>query len=294
MRDLQTILLDVIKESELAPKLYATQHSIHLGMNSCLRAIKNCRTSCVLLSQNIKPGHLITLIVKNVQAKSPNVPTFVQPNLEDFTREVFNVSAVAMSLPLRARTLICKPLHNWINTNHKKYFPDIENEQETPKIANEIVNKTNSGAVKRKHPTDINIEPVPKQVCRKEDKKQELTKDVIKTDLQEESVNKALEADFISFEDAKKDQHQNFSSKNENLSESKQQLSEAFAEIMQKVEKSRANSNNTSYRPTVVFKVCPNPARAEKAIANEAKRKQKLSKGTKFKAWNYADLEDDD
>uniref|UniRef100_W8BI32 Uncharacterized protein n=1 Tax=Ceratitis capitata TaxID=7213 RepID=W8BI32_CERCA len=93
------LLLNAISKSGTKPMQFATTAHIHLGLESSLRAINNLKCSCVLLSRSIQPRFLVRLIARNVEAKNQAVPVFVLSQLEDFTKTVFGVGALALVLP---------------------------------------------------------------------------------------------------------------------------------------------------------------------------------------------------
>lgn len=268
--NLRLILLNAIKKSNLPVKTYASRHGIHLGVESSLRSIRNREASCVLISLNLRPGHLISLISQNVYTKSPRVITFAQPNLEKFTREVFGVNAVVVSLPKETDRMVCEPLQDWIKDKREKYLPRVE------LIANVLESNTrNNGGQKTQLETATDLKE-------QSGKTKPLTVEKTQSSLDKTcnkdkghfnlvTVKMPVGSNVMCSENTGKAQQVNVRKK---LSGNKQELSDALTEIVQQAQ-TRSNEaiikeNSSICGPVIVFRIKPNPARMEKAAKKQS------------------------
>lgn len=261
MTHLRLILSNAITKSNLPAKEFARRCGIHLGLESTLRSIRNRETGCVLVSLNLRPGHLVSLISQNVYAKSPRVTTFAQPNLEKFTREVFGVNAVVISLPMDTDRRVCETLQDWIRDKRDKYLPGVE------MIAKILENNTRDDKLsERTQPERANDLKETHSLLEKVHNKP----DKVQMNMVTVKMPKGSESEGI--KDAGKNPQDRLS---KTSSENKQTLSDAFAGIIQQKIKSDAGSikdNMLNCGPMMVFRIKPNPARKEKAARKHSNK----------------------
>uniref|UniRef100_A0A1B0AWM5 Uncharacterized protein n=1 Tax=Glossina palpalis gambiensis TaxID=67801 RepID=A0A1B0AWM5_9MUSC len=120
-----SLLHDVIRQSGMDAQEFKRAKNIQLGLESSLRAINNCQTCCVFISLSIKPNHIIGLIARNALVKDETQPIYVQPDLEDFTQQLFGIRSLTLVLPRHLQT-ISQELFEWVEKRKKsKKLPKI-------------------------------------------------------------------------------------------------------------------------------------------------------------------------
>uniref|UniRef100_A0A1B0A455 Uncharacterized protein n=1 Tax=Glossina pallidipes TaxID=7398 RepID=A0A1B0A455_GLOPL len=156
-----SLLHDVIRQSEMDAQEFKKAKQIQLGLESCLRAINNCQTSCVFISLSIKPKHIISLIVRNALVKDETQPIYAQPGLEDFTQQLFGIRSLILVLPRHLRT-ISQELFEWVEKrkNSRKLPKIVENGVKECKKLPQVVK--NEGKNRRTSPQDVKNEGNPK------------------------------------------------------------------------------------------------------------------------------------
>ncbi|XP_037896486.1 uncharacterized protein LOC119641736 [Glossina fuscipes] len=120
-----SLLQDVIRQSGMDAQEFKRAKNIQLGLESSLRAINNCQTCCVFISLSIKPNHIIGIIARNALVKDETQPIYVQPDLEDFTQQLFGIRSLTLVLPRHLQT-ISQELFEWVEKRKKsKKLPKI-------------------------------------------------------------------------------------------------------------------------------------------------------------------------
>ncbi|XP_053945124.1 uncharacterized protein LOC128854773 [Anastrepha ludens] len=221
LQELGQLLSESISCSGLNPQQFATSVHIRLGLESSLRAINNLKCSCVLISLTIQPRFLIGLIVRNVEAKNTGIPVYVQSQLEEFTKSVFGVRALALCLPTVEEMRVNKldeKLLQWVGSRTKPVKPKAS--RVMPKI------------IKNKKPT-VSIKEAPAI---------ELQKTAV------ENVNEQWEGDFISFSETRE------VDKADPIKD-EQQLTEALSKVVENVEKQAVRAVNCITATTTTTEV---------------------------------------
>ncbi|XP_017489093.1 PREDICTED: uncharacterized protein LOC108377347 [Rhagoletis zephyria] len=204
LQQLQQLLSDAISNSNQRPQQFATSAHIRLGLESSLRAINNSKCSCVLLSLTIQPRFLVRLIARNVEAKDATVPVYVQSQLEEFTKDVFGIRALALVLPTLEEMRVSKldTLIHWIESRTKRL---------NTKIARSIPKRIK---LVRKTATKLECKALPNAT------------EMITI----ENTNKQWGGDFISFSDV-------MDVEKVNLAEDEQKLEDVLRKVAEKTKK---------------------------------------------------------
>ncbi|XP_017969072.1 uncharacterized protein LOC108660247 [Drosophila navojoa] len=157
--ELQHILKTSINESEQTQQKFVTQHQIHLGLESSLRAINGRRFSCVFISLSLRPSHLVRLIATTASVKAPTAPIYAQPKLEDLTYEIFGIRALALVLPIDLNRISSK-LAKWVEDRRKSVVKKIlkptprKTEKKRKPIEQVLINTETEAQVVKAAPTD--------------------------------------------------------------------------------------------------------------------------------------------
>uniref|UniRef100_A0A1A9VQN7 Uncharacterized protein n=1 Tax=Glossina austeni TaxID=7395 RepID=A0A1A9VQN7_GLOAU len=152
-----SLLHDVIRQSEMNAQEFKRAKQIQLGLESSLRAINNFQTSCVFISLSIKPKHIISLIARNALVKDETQPIYAQPDLEDFTQQLFGIRSLILVLPRHLQT-ISQELFEWVEErkNSRKLPKIVKNEVKERKKLPQVVK--NEGKNSRKLPQVVKNE----------------------------------------------------------------------------------------------------------------------------------------
>lgn len=157
--ELQHILKAALNESEHTPQKFVTQHHIHLGLESALRAINGRRFSCVFISLSLRPSHLVRLIATSASVKASTAPIYAQPKLEDLTHELFGVRALAVVLPKDLNSISSK-LAKWVEVRRLPVVQKIAKPSPTKKekkrkpIEQVLIHTENEPQVAKAAPTE--------------------------------------------------------------------------------------------------------------------------------------------
>lgn len=138
---LQELMFSEIKSSGISGRLFAKQNNIHLGLESCLRTIKNKNASCVIISQTIKPKFIINQIGYFAKQSNRNTPVFVVSDWETISEKLFGVKALIVVFPLN----VTGDLGKWISKQTPPSIdcqkPGIEMEVDEPTLSAVTDNK---------------------------------------------------------------------------------------------------------------------------------------------------------
>ncbi|XP_073820074.1 uncharacterized protein [Musca autumnalis] len=174
LNQLQNILQTSISNSDMEPKKYVTAKHIHLGLESCLRAINNQQSSCVFISLSIKPSHIATLVARNAEVKDETQPVYAQPRLEDFTDKLFGIRTLCMVLPKNLEEISVE-LSKW-----------VEQRRKAPKVKAEVI------PIKKAKKKSSKFKEINKAAVLKESKKDE-------SEIATKEDKDSWKGDYISF-----------------------------------------------------------------------------------------------
>lgn len=266
---------------------------IQLGLESCLRAINNCQTSCVFISLSIKPKHIISLIARNALVKDETQPIYAQPDLEDFTQQLFGIRSLILVLPRHLQT-ISQELFEWVEKrkNSRKFPKIVKNEVKESKKLPQVVE--NEWKNRRKFPQLDKNEGSPKLKKKKIAKADdgETFEKVEQMEISELSTPQ-WSSDFISLD---KSGSHDVTKKMELETEEKDELESALLSMINVKDTTQKDSNNLgdsvklneigvdkkhaedsdmdedflTYQPAIVHYIQPNPNKKK-----ERKRKRK-------------------
>lgn len=122
--ELKNLILCYISMSGMNSREYAKKTRISLGLQSSLRAISDNETSCVVISQSIKPKFIINQIIYFARQRNSKVPVYMAENLATISESIFGSKATVVAFPLIFADILSK----WIlKCNQPKKKPSEKN-----------------------------------------------------------------------------------------------------------------------------------------------------------------------